>query len=282
MKSEWIPSKDVRKYVEQLQYRFTDREEAIFLYRYAKMSWSEKRRHLRKLAEQTEDMTLKNEIMEHLQGEQRELRAFRKTAPGILFSCYEDEEFHETYFNNVSGTYQQAKTRGIMEEEAFHICREKLMDQPEKITKNERALYFDKDGEILNTDFVWREKKGTFWDHLEERFEGGHLKMPHPFVRGDAVYDLHNKRYGIIVSEKKEKDERILVMFLKKGKWMKPEMTEPWLLEYETLPNSDVRKEIFQAVKEISDQKPEGLWNLQEAMRRWNVKIKYKGENEER
>lgn len=102
MKSEWIPSKDVRKYVEQLQYRFTDREEAIFLYRYAKMSWSEKRRHLRKLAEQTEDMTLKNEIMEHLHGEQRELRAFRKTAPGILFSCYEDEEFHETYFNNVS------------------------------------------------------------------------------------------------------------------------------------------------------------------------------------
>ena len=32
MKSEWIPSKDVRQYVEQLQYRFTDREEAIFLY----------------------------------------------------------------------------------------------------------------------------------------------------------------------------------------------------------------------------------------------------------
>lgn len=66
------------------------------------------------------------------------------------------------------------------------------------------------------------------------------------------------------MSEKKEKDERILVMFLKKGKWMKPEMTEPWLLEYETLLNSDVRKEIFQAVKEISDQKPEGLWKLQE------------------
>ena len=119
MKSEWIPSKDVRQYVEQLQYRFSDREEAIFLYRYAKMSWSEKRRHLRQLAEQTEDMTLKNEIMEHLQGEQRELRAFRKTTPGILFSCYEDEEFHESYFNNVSETYQQAKTRGIMEEEAF-------------------------------------------------------------------------------------------------------------------------------------------------------------------
>lgn len=38
MKSEWIPSKDVRQYVEQLPYRFTDREEAIFLYRYAKMS----------------------------------------------------------------------------------------------------------------------------------------------------------------------------------------------------------------------------------------------------
>lgn len=106
--------------------------------------------------------------------------------------------------------------------------------------------------------------------------------MPYPFVRGDAIYDLHSKRYGIIVSEKKERDERILVMFLKKGKWMKPEMTEPWLLEYENLPNNDVRKEIFQAVKEISDQKPEGLWKLQEAIRRWNVKIKYKGENEER
>lgn len=270
MKSEWIPSKDVRTYVEQLQYRFTDREEAIFLYRHAQMSWSEKRRHLRKLAEQTEDTTLKNEIMEHLRGEQQKLKNFKKATPGIVFACYIDEESHEPYFNNVSETYQQAKTRGIMAEEAFHICREKLMEQPEKIVKNEHALYFDKNGEILNTDFIWREEKDTFRDHLE---------MPYPFIRGDAVYDLHSKRYGIVMSEKQERDERILVMFLEKGKWLKPEPVEPWFLEYETLPQSDLRKEIFQAVKEVIKQNPEGLWMLQEAMRRWNVKIRYKGEN---
>lgn len=86
MKSEWIPSKDVRQYVEQLQYRFSDREEAIFLYRYAKMSWSEKRRHLRQLAEQTEDMTLKNEIMEHLQGGTEGVKSVSKNhARNLIF-----------------------------------------------------------------------------------------------------------------------------------------------------------------------------------------------------
>ena len=62
MKSEWILSKDVREYIEQIQYVFTDQEEASILYQHPTMSWKNKRMQLRELADRTEDQRLKSEI----------------------------------------------------------------------------------------------------------------------------------------------------------------------------------------------------------------------------
>lgn len=275
MKSEWILSKDVREYIEQIQYVFTDQEEASILYQHPTMSRKDKRMQLKKLADRTEDQRLKTEILSYLKEEQKELEAFQKLEPGMVFGYGCDEDGFDSEIYNICTNYEAARQQGMMEDFGltFHVTKipissEAKLDDPGKW----RSVYFEPDGEILSTDTVWREKRKFLYGEIP-------VMIPHPFHQGEAVYNVLTEQYGIVMDQVQKPTDKLHVAVLEEGKWLPVQEMSSCVLEFEELPMTDVRQEIFEAVNAIMNQDMNALYQLQEAMRRWNVWIDYKGEN---
>ena len=103
--------------------------------------------------------------------------------------------------------------------------------------------------------------------------------IPHPFHQGEAVYNVLTEQYGIVMDQVQKPTDKLHVAVLEEGKWLPVQEMSSCVLEFEELPMTDVRQEIFEAVNAIMNQDMNALYQLQEAMRRWNVWIDYKGEN---
>lgn len=275
MKSEWILSKDVREYVKQIGYAFTDQEEAAILYQHPTMSWKDKRMRLRELADRTEDQRLKTEILSYLKEEQEELEAFQKSEPGMMFAYVYDEKGFNSHIHNICTNYEAARQQGMKEDFGltFHVTKIPILSEAKLGNPGKwRSVYFEPDGEILSTDTIWREKREFLYGQMP-------VMIPHPFHQGEAVYNVLTKQYGIVMDRVQKPTDKLHVAVLKEGKWLPVQEMSTCVLEFEELPMTDVRQEIFEAVNAIMNQDRNALYQLQEAMRRWNVWIDYKGEN---
>lgn len=197
--AELIPSRDVRKYLEEKRHVFTDFEKATLIYNHSEMSLTEKAAYLNGLMEQTENEILKEEIQDRLSYDELCLSRFYENNGDYIYELEaydpEDKTFYEMgYFK--SGKVAVGCGKKFQENYSIHkiqlLTEEK--DPEECDADYTAAVYFDHQGlvrDYYSLEVEWTEKKPEI---DPSRFENAYIKIPHPFSNGDFVRVKSNDR----------------------------------------------------------------------------------------
>lgn len=197
--AELIPSKDVREYLKEKGHVFTDFEKATLIYNHSEMSFIEKAANLKRLMEQTENETLKEEIQDRLSYDEICLSRFYENNGDYIYEqeVYdpEDKTFYEKgYFK--SG--QIAVDCGKKFQEGFSVHKILLLTEgkePEECCADcVSAVYFDNQGLVrsyYSLEAEWTAKKVEI---DPSRFENAYIRIPYPFSNGDFVRAKNNSR----------------------------------------------------------------------------------------
>ena len=204
-----VPSPDVRQFVRDTGYTFTDWQKAALLSR-GDTPTSVNRSLLYALKEQTADTVLKQQLTEYLDCEETAFAIFQQNSKResvyILTYKNEDDETATSYFFD----YTMALRFGTQAKAAFQICKypvgsgtvvyeaglaiDKLSTA--RFDENGRILFFD-NRETPSADSA----SGENWN---ERFEHKFYEAPNPFERGDIVRLVEAEHYGIVETSQKE------------------------------------------------------------------------------
>lgn len=269
MDRELINSKAIREYLGEQECELTEAEEAAYIYQNELFGWKEKNGLLKTLAEKTENIRLRNEILNYLKAEQEELEAFQQKETGWGYAVYVDEKNMAPYFTYICTEYQAAVEQGMLEEQQFHILKVPILEQG--IRKNLdfcRKVYFDREGNIENVNQAWRKEKRGIREQFKGQCCSEKIEIPHPFHCGDIIQSLLTGEHGIVGNSLENPAGKISVAFWKQCKWKKAEMVAPWLLEYAELPKGDIRWEVFLAAKRIMCGGAGGLEQMENASSR--------------
>ncbi len=211
---DWIPSADVRNYIRETGFRFTDAGEATVLYN-QDLPLEQRHQMLRDIARRTDQAELKQEIEDLIARDQAEWKSFVKSQDGYFYELFfePDRGSDKHHFDNgrTSFGYWASYKEAYLCARAKHICfqMEKYRlrgggaegDQedlvvcfnPEKrdfcSSMPVAGAEYNPEGRLMN---FWTEKMnletndrhmGGCCDRLEERF----VSLPNPFERGDIV-----------------------------------------------------------------------------------------------
>lgn len=242
-------SKDVRAYMEQNHLEFTDFEKAALIY-HASLPVLETLKRLEKLAENTEDTSLKEQILARLASDRQELEVFRNNTEGYVYVVDAHKDGDEPYACGYFATADLAYAHGMKQKCKFEIGKylivgfngreakkpkgyfnPNLIDEPdiEKcITEHdysgspEARAHYDKDGTL---EFFWSsEIERTDVENLDRafdpaRFENAFIFVPNPFERGDIVrLTTDRKGHGVVATSQQEWKEFLEQIKTRKAK----------------------------------------------------------------
>lgn len=201
-----IPSKTVRNYLEERAYKFRDCDKATLLYnRLGDYPLKVIHEKLNDIREQTEDQKLKKEITEYLQEEQCIWEAFTNNTGAVYKVLYSKDEVENGFFCEYSDAYEWGKLVGL----SFSILKLTLFSARDaRIPKIDMYLdlvlgkaVYNSVGELLTCSS--NEVPSVDWEaRLEEnRFEDAFVCFPHPFQKGDFVWNIRDKKLGIVYAE---------------------------------------------------------------------------------
>lgn len=228
-------SKDVREYMEQNHLEFTDFEQAALIY-HAGFPVLEKMERLKKLAENTEDTSLKEQILARLTSDRQELEVFWNNTEGYVYAverCEDDDicgYFASADLAYAHGMKQKCKFEigkylivgfnGREAKKSKGYFNPNLMDEPdiEKcITEHdyrgfsEAGAQYDREGTL---EYFWSsEIERTDAENLDRafdpvRFENAFIFVPNPFERGDIVrLTTDHKGHGVVATSQQEWEE---------------------------------------------------------------------------
>lgn len=278
----FIESEDIRNYLEQEKYEFSDFEKAALIYNNDKLSLQEKETILIDIMKNTDDDELKKQIEIRISNNKKIIEKIEESDEGFFFILVINDELGEEekgYFTS----YEVAKKYGESFKSKYGIYKKSIVTQKEMLSEDIECkkiekfnassvsgIYFNEKGEI--TDF-WSEEIDICRD-LQwlkgNRFENTYISLPHPFRRGDIVRVIGTDELGI-VSEFSTTEEWIEYDKWAKSLGNKVDWTEvsitvdllledgsfvhnhinPTNLEYVKLSDDDKRKEILMAGRNL-------------------------------
>ena len=226
-------SKDVRAYMAKSNLEFTDFEKAALIY-HAGFPVLKRLELLEKLAEETQDETLKDQISTWLTYEREDLEAFWNNAEGYVYAV-EVGEGCDSRICGYFATADLAYAHGMMQECEFEIEKYLIVGFNGQEAKKEKG-YFNpnlmnvQDIKECITELDWfdsevtakYDKDGT-WLHFysgeiersdEEEirmsydlslFQNAFIAVPNPFERGDIVRStMNHAKHGVIEISQQE------------------------------------------------------------------------------
>lgn len=190
---ELIPSKDIRKYMEEQGRFLSDFEKAVLLYNHIDMGYEDIAKKLNYLMEQTEDVDLKHQIEERLDFDMccfKDLLV-RKDSEYYELTIYNDDE-SDDFERIVSINAQELIEFAKRARKSFAIDKVRL-DLADKVPEDLDysdcigRIDYDENGKIVgvyNTDVEWECETDNIG---RGRFERAYINIPYPFKRGDLV-----------------------------------------------------------------------------------------------
>lgn len=206
---ELIPSKDVRAFMQNLGREFTDAEKATIIYN-LREDRTKRFDELRKLMEATNDLTLKKEIQERFDYENKMFDSFataRQDCVYVLCYCdYESEDgrmITEEYFSNL----EAARKWGLSLEQDYQVDKVRIQtiaecDPDEDLYERIGSANYDENGILtyIQSDEVDEKENPRYNDDECQRFELAYVTIPHPFKHGDVVRNVITGGIGIVYS----------------------------------------------------------------------------------
>lgn len=221
-----IPSKDVRKYIEEQKKDFTPEEEATLIYLSNSLDFENKLDFLKRISLYCESLDSKlskeiNRVVQQMNGE--EIKLLREENNSFYTVTY----YYPTYntwdkYEEVFSTFEKAKefvTSQFLEDEW-------LEESPTKIKI--RKWYIDKkDGEWIQGEYNINFKLVDIqysnikdFEEFENKkdFTWNYVEIPHPFRRGDIVKNLVDGKIYIVTYPKDDVDYELDIERNKKFK----------------------------------------------------------------
>lgn len=227
-------SKDVRAYMERNGLEFTDFEKAALIQN-AGLPVLKRLELLEQLEEETEDMSLKEQILTRLASDRLDLEAFRDNTEGYIYAV-ETRDNKEPYICGYFATAGLAYAHGMKQECKFEIQKFFIVGFNGREAKTLKDYFnpnFMRESDIerciVEHDYsgfpeaeAWYDKDGTltyFWSSEIERtdeerismsydlsrFENAFIYIPNPFERGDIVcLTTGREGHGIVATSQRE------------------------------------------------------------------------------
>lgn len=277
---QYIPSKDMRNYLDKINFRFSDPEKATIIYN-SNICLQRVHEELKKIAKTTEDEVLRKQIEERLDWDLNSIKMLKMNQGGFFYSLevfdtWDNEYENEGYYT----TFEAAKLTAEKFARKYIITKSKLYDKEmepenEDINPEVGAVAFNATGEL---DYFWSEavaQKEWTANRIERksRFEEHYISFPHPFQRGDIVKNVLTDEVGIIadipvleeddinddnnglldrlLSCRDYSDASIRIEFLMEDGQFRHEHVLPIYLEYADLDEQDSRKQLMESARDL-------------------------------
>lgn len=277
---QFIPSKDMRKYLDKINFRFSDSEKATIIYN-SNTCLQKIHEELIQIAKTTEDAVLRKQIEERVAYDLNSIKMLKMNQGGFFYSldvfdAWDNEYENEGYYT----TFEAAKLTAEKFARKYIITKSKLYDKEmepenEDINPEAGAVAFDATGEL---DYFWSEavaQKEWAANRIERksRFEEHYISFPHPFQRGDIVKNVLTDEVGIIadipaleeddikddnnglldrlLSCRDYSDASIRIEFLMDDGQFRHEHVLPIYLEYADLDEQDSRKQLMESARDL-------------------------------
>lgn len=223
-----IPSPDVRKFINNINWKFTDREIAAMIYNNEMYSPAEAVDNLRDYRDYFTDEKTITEIDDEILYDNF-IRDISKESESdcvfVLWLFEYDDQYGPTkicnpenlIFSNHDAAYQVGKKvhpkHGfeIMKYRIFHTIKDFEFDETNSYLKTDNmisSLLYDSDGNLkyysYNLDITERFPNSIYScidEDLCNRFENQYVLIPNPFKVGDIVYDITLNKVGVIRSD---------------------------------------------------------------------------------
>ena len=228
-------SKDVRKYMEVNDLEFTDFEKAALIF-HSGSPVLKRLELLEQLAEETEDASLREQILVRLAYERENMEAFRNNTEGYVYAVEAHEDGDEPSICGYFATANLAYAHGMKQGCKFRIekylivgfngqeakkskgyLNPNLMDEAdmeECVTEHdyyghsEAEAHYDKDGTLI---FFWSDEiersdeENISRSYDLKRFENAFIFVPNPFETGDIVrLTSDHEGHGIVATSQLE------------------------------------------------------------------------------
>lgn len=208
-------SQDVREYMEQNHLEFTDFEKAALIY-HAGFPVLERLERLEKLAENTEDAALREQILARLASYRQDMEAFWNSTEGYVYAVETYEDEREPYICGYFATADMAYAHGMKQGCKFEIEKYLIVGFQDREVKKpkcyrgspEAGAHYDKDGTLkyfwsAETDRTDEERLSSSFDPA--RFENAFIFVPNPFERGDIVKLAKDREaHGVVATSQQE------------------------------------------------------------------------------
>lgn len=194
---QYIPSKDMRNYLDKINFRFSDSEKAIIIYN-SNICLQKIHEELIQIAKTTENAVLRKQIEERVAWDLNSIKMLKMNQGGFfyaldVFDAWDNEYENEGYYT----TFEMAKLTAEKFAKKYIITKSKLFDkdvEPEKgdINPEIGAIAFNANGEL---DYFWSKsmaKREWAARRIERKsqFEERYISFPHPFQKGDIVKNV--------------------------------------------------------------------------------------------
>lgn len=262
MIKDFIASKDVRHYLQEQNYQFTDFEQATLIYNSAR-TISEMHRALQELRDSTEDRELFRQIQERIDRDNTCLDRLQNQAEDCIYrlEVWENEDrVYEPagYFKDFAKANQYACGSG----RKYNITATKLecateWNEDSWGDTDMGAISYNEGGEAVS---YWiSEDEESFKENGTQRFEDAYMWVPHPFVPRDIVRIVGTDAIGLVrfcgaPSEEFAKahhvdyiDTYITLEILQESAVFVHEHVSPLMIEYANLQENDDRMELLES-----------------------------------
>ena len=277
---QYIPSKDMRNYLNKINFRFSDSEKATIIYN-SNTCLQKIHEELMQITKTTENAVLRKQIEERLAWDLNSIKMLKMNQGGFfyaldVFDTWDNEYENEGYYT----TFEMAKLTAEKFARKYIITKSKLYNkemEPENgdINPEIGAIAFNAAGEL---DYFWSEavaKKEWAANRIERksRFEEHYIPFPHPFHRGDIVKNLLTEEVGIIADIpvleeddinddnnglldhllfcKDYSDASIRIEFLLEDGQFRHDHVLPIYLEYANLDEQDCRRQLMESARDL-------------------------------
>lgn len=203
---ELIPSKDVRVYLESLNWKFSDHDKATMI---ANLSIPETDicLELDKILKMTEDQKLKKMIQSRSKHNEASIEALKRIQCPCVYLVTHYDEDGEIEEDGLFATFELAKRFGESRQMEYSIVKKRIIDnvlKDEDLEMNLGYVSFTEDGKIWS--LLSREMEYDENDNEEDEdgrlLEDHYVVIPHPFQYGDIVRDIRDGTCGVIYTAK--------------------------------------------------------------------------------
>lgn len=203
---ELIPSKDVRAYLESLDWKFSDYDKATMITNLS-IPESDICLELEKLAEITADQKLKRMILRRIRYNEAALEALKRIkCPCVyLVTHYDEDGMIEE--DGLFASFELAKQFGDSRHVEYTIEKRRILDDEQNdadIETNLGYISYTDDGKIwyLSSHEAEYDEDDDDEDEYGRSLENHYVVIPHPFQYGDIVRDIRDGTYGVIYTAK--------------------------------------------------------------------------------